>query len=107
LEWGGHVQIELLRADMLVAASDIAVVLLRAAESVRNAEAFELSQKFAQRALSLSAKGSRSEANTMNLLGIVASDLSKYDVAVAHLEAALRSGSRCSATTTLMRRAYA
>ncbi len=42
-----------------------------------------------QRALSLAAKGSLGEALALNLLGIVSKDLSKYDAAVAHLEAAL------------------
>jgi tetratricopeptide (TPR) repeat protein len=89
LEWSDHVEINLLRADMLVAASDTVLALLRAAESVRNAEAFELAQKFAQRALSLCAEGSLDEATALNSLGNVASDLSKYDAAVAHYEAAL------------------
>jgi tetratricopeptide (TPR) repeat protein len=65
------------------------LALLRAAESVRNAVAFELAQKFAQRALSLCAEGSLDEATALNSLGNVASDLSKYDAAVAHYEAAL------------------
>jgi tetratricopeptide (TPR) repeat protein len=85
----GHVQIHLLRADMLVVASDTVLALLGAAETVRMAEAFELAQKFAQRALSLSAKGSLDEADALNSLGVVASDLSKYDAAVAHYEAVL------------------
>jgi tetratricopeptide (TPR) repeat protein len=89
LSWGGHVQIHLLRADMLVAASDTFDALLCAAESVRKAEAFELAQKFAQRALSLSAKGSLDEARALHLLGNVASTLSKYEAAVARYEAAL------------------
>jgi hypothetical protein len=84
-----HVQIDLLFADMLLAASDIVTALLRAAESVRDAEAFELAQKFAQRALSLSAKGSLDEATALQSLGMLASHLSKYDAAVAHYEAAL------------------
>jgi tetratricopeptide (TPR) repeat protein len=87
---GGHVQIHLLRADMLVAASDIIEALLLAAKNVLIAEAFELAQKFAQRALSLAAKGSLSEATALNVLGIVEKDLSKYDAAVAHYEAALK-----------------
>jgi tetratricopeptide (TPR) repeat protein len=90
LKWGGHVQIELLRADMLVASSDTVDAFLFAATNVREAEAFELAQKFAQRALSLSANGSLHEATALNLLGNVASDLSKYDAAVAHYEAALK-----------------
>ncbi len=89
LEWG-HVQIHLLRADMRVAASDIVKALLDVAESVRAAEAFELAQKFAQRALSLCAKDSSDEANALQVLGIVAKDLSNYDAAVAHYEAALK-----------------
>jgi tetratricopeptide (TPR) repeat protein len=87
---GGHVQINLLRADMLVAASGTVDALLRAADNLRTAEAFELAQKFAQRSLSLAAKGSLDEAKVLNLLGIVASNLSKYDAAVAHCEAALK-----------------
>ncbi len=87
---GCHVQIELLRADMLVAASDVVTTLLRAAESVRDAEAFELAQKLAQRALSLSAKGSLDESEALNVLGLLSKDLSKYDAAVAHYEAALK-----------------
>jgi tetratricopeptide (TPR) repeat protein len=86
----GHVQIELLGADMFVAASDIVTALLRAAEILRIAEAFELAQKFAQRALSLAAKGSLDEADALNSLGTVASDLSKHDEAMAHYEAALK-----------------
>jgi tetratricopeptide (TPR) repeat protein len=89
LKLGGHAQIELLRADMLVAASDTVNALLRATEIVRIAEVFELAQKFAQRALSLSAKGSLDEAMALKLLGDVSSALSKDDVAVAHYEAAL------------------
>ncbi len=87
---GGYVQVELLRADMLVDASHIVRALLYAASSVRDAEAFELAQKFAQRALSLAAKGSLDEAETLNVLGNVTADLSKYDAAVAHYEAALK-----------------
>jgi len=90
LEWAGGVQIELLRADMLVAASDVVDALVCAAESVRRAEAFELAQKLAQRALSLSAKGSLSEATALFSLGSVERVLSKYDAAVAHFEAALK-----------------
>jgi tetratricopeptide (TPR) repeat protein len=90
LKWGGHVQIQLLRADMLVASSDIVNALVDAAESVRNAEAFELAQKFAQRALSLAAKGSVGEANALIVLGMLSEDFSKYDAAVAHYEAALK-----------------
>jgi tetratricopeptide (TPR) repeat protein len=90
VECGGHVQIHLLRADMLVAASDVVGALVWVAESVLDAEAFELAQKFAQRALSLSAKGSLDEATALNSLGIVANALSKYDAAVAHFEAALK-----------------
>jgi tetratricopeptide (TPR) repeat protein len=87
---GGHVQIDLLRADMFVAASNVVGALLCAAESVRIAEAFELAQKFAQRALSLSAKGSLDEAKVLSLLGNVAFAVSKYDATVAHYEAALK-----------------
>jgi tetratricopeptide (TPR) repeat protein len=92
LNAGGHIQINLLCADMLVASSDIVSALLRAAERLRLAEAFELelAQKLAHRALSLSAKGSLDEAKVLNLLGIVASTLSKYDAAVAHYEASLK-----------------
>jgi tetratricopeptide (TPR) repeat protein len=90
LEWGGHLQIDLLRADMVVAASDIVAALVRAANSLCNAEAFELAQKFAQRALSVAAKGSLSEADALETLGNVERDLSKYDAAVAHYEAALK-----------------
>jgi tetratricopeptide (TPR) repeat protein len=89
-EWGGHFQIELLRADMVVATNYIVNALVDAAESVRDAEAFELAQMFAQRALSLSAKGSLDEARALNMLGMVVEDLSKYDAAVAHYEAALK-----------------
>jgi tetratricopeptide (TPR) repeat protein len=53
-------------------------------------KAFELAHKFAQRALSLAAKGSLSEAKALFSLGNLASDLSKYDAAVAHYEAALK-----------------
>jgi tetratricopeptide (TPR) repeat protein len=90
LDWGGHFQVNLLRADMLVAVSDIVKALVDAAESVYHTEAFELAQKFAQRALSLAAKGSLSEAAALDFLGNVARDLSKYDAAVAHYEAALK-----------------
>ncbi len=86
----GHVQIELLRADMLVAASDVVEALLRVADKLKKAEAFELAQKFAQRALSLAAKDSLDEAMALFSLGNVAEDLSKYDAAVAHYEAALK-----------------
>jgi tetratricopeptide (TPR) repeat protein len=89
-ELGGHVQLHLLRADMLVAASDVVDALLCAAESVRCAEAFELAHKFAQRALSLSAKGSLDEAMALHSLGTVERVLSKYDTALAHFEAALK-----------------
>jgi tetratricopeptide (TPR) repeat protein len=89
-ECGGHIQIELLRADMVVGASDVVDSLLCAAERLRLAEAFELAQKFAQRALSLAAKGSFGEAKALNSLGLVASHLSKHDAAVAHFEAALK-----------------
>jgi tetratricopeptide (TPR) repeat protein len=89
LKWGGHVQILLLCADMLVAASGTCDALLCAAERLRLAEAFELAQKLAQRALSLSAKGSLDEAKVLNLLGNVAFALSKYDAAVALYEAVL------------------
>jgi tetratricopeptide (TPR) repeat protein len=63
--------------------------LLGAATIVFAAEAFELAQKFAQRALSLAAKGSLDEAEALNVLGLLSKNLSKYDAAVAHLEAAL------------------
>jgi hypothetical protein len=59
---GDFVQIDLLRADMLLATQDVVDALVGAAESVRIAEAFELAQKLAQRALSVSATGSLSEA---------------------------------------------
>jgi tetratricopeptide (TPR) repeat protein len=85
-----HVQIQLLRADKLMAASNVVHVLGLAAESVHGAEAFELAQKFAQRALSLAVKGSLDEARALTMLGNVASTLSKYDAAVAHYEAALK-----------------
>jgi tetratricopeptide (TPR) repeat protein len=84
-----HVQMDLLCADMVVAASNTVVALLCVAESVRRAEALELAQKFAQRALSLAVKGSLGEANALDFLGAVANSLSKYDAAVAHYEAAL------------------
>jgi tetratricopeptide (TPR) repeat protein len=90
LAWTGHAQIDLLRADMVVAASDIVASLVYAAESVRIAEAFELAQKFAQRALSVSAKGSLDEATALYMLGNVLFALSKYDAAVTHFEACLR-----------------
>jgi tetratricopeptide (TPR) repeat protein len=92
LQWGvdGPTQIHLIRADMLVAASDIVNALLSVAESVRNSEAFELAQKFAQRALSLSSKGSLGEATALDLLGVLAMNVSKYDAALAHFEAALK-----------------
>jgi tetratricopeptide (TPR) repeat protein len=86
----GHVQINLLRADMLVAKPDVVEALLRVAHSLRKAEAFELAQKFAQRALSLAAKGSLSEAMALVELGNVALDFSKYDAALAYYEAALK-----------------
>jgi tetratricopeptide (TPR) repeat protein len=85
----GHVQILLLRADMLVAASDTVLALSCVAEGLRIAEAFELAFKFFQRALSLAAKGSLDEAMALNSLGNVAADLSKYEAAVAHYDAAL------------------
>jgi tetratricopeptide (TPR) repeat protein len=90
LKLGGHVQILLLRADMLVAASDVVNALVRAAETLRNAEAFELAHKFAQRALALSAKGSLDEAKALFSLGTVTLDVSKYDTALAHYEAAAK-----------------
>jgi tetratricopeptide (TPR) repeat protein len=90
LGWGGHVQINLLRADLFVAASDTVGALLHAANSLHQAEAFELAYKFAQRALSLAAKGSLSEASALDALGTVERVLSKYDAAVAHYEAALK-----------------
>jgi tetratricopeptide (TPR) repeat protein len=86
----GRVQAYLLRADMLTGASDTSGALGCAAESVQEAEAFELAQKFYQRALSLSAKGSLDEAMALVALGDVASELSKYDAALAHYEAALK-----------------
>jgi hypothetical protein len=89
LKGGGHVQIELLRADMLLSTSDIAVALMRPADRLINQQAFELAQKFAQRALSLVAKGSLDEAMALTLLGDVASAFSNYDAAVTHYEAAL------------------
>jgi tetratricopeptide (TPR) repeat protein len=90
LEWGGHVQIDLLRADMLVAVSNVVDALVYAAGSLKRAEAFELAHKFAQRALALSAKGSLDEAKALFSLGTVTLDVSKYDTAVAHYEAALK-----------------
>jgi tetratricopeptide (TPR) repeat protein len=90
LKWGGHVQRHLLRADMLMAASNVVDALVYTANSLQDAEAFELAHKFAQRALALSAKGSLDEARALHSLGSVASDLSKYDAAVAHYEAALK-----------------
>jgi tetratricopeptide (TPR) repeat protein len=90
LNVGVHVQIHLLRADMVVAASGSVNALVDAATNVCEAEAFELALKFAQRALSLCAKGSIGEATALEVLGLVASDLSKYDAAVAHFEAALK-----------------
>jgi tetratricopeptide (TPR) repeat protein len=90
VKWGGHVQIELLRADMLVAASDTVNALLCAADSLEKVEAFELAQKFAQRALSLAAKGSLEETMALCLLGNAALDSSKYDAAVVLYEAALK-----------------
>jgi tetratricopeptide (TPR) repeat protein len=89
-ELSGHVQIDLLRADMLVVASDVVDALVYVAGSLQRAEAFELAQKFAQRALSLSAKGSLDEASALDALGTVERHLSKYDAAVAHYEAALK-----------------
>jgi tetratricopeptide (TPR) repeat protein len=86
----GRVQIQLLRADMLVAASDTVNALLDAAKGVLSAEAFELAQKMAQRALSLAAKGSLNEATALVTLGEVAYEMSKYDAALAHHEAALK-----------------
>jgi tetratricopeptide (TPR) repeat protein len=90
LKWGGHVQIHLLRADMLVSSSDVAEALLRAADSFMRAQVFELAQKFVQRALSVSVSGSLDEANALHSLGNVAEASSKYDVALAHFEAALK-----------------
>ncbi len=90
LNWGGHVQIYLLSADMFTAASDTAHALGCAAERVRRSEAFELALKLFQRARSLAATGSLDEAMALHSLGIVASDLSKYDAALAHYEAALK-----------------
>jgi tetratricopeptide (TPR) repeat protein len=85
----GHVQINLLRADMLVAASDAVKSVLFAATKVRDSEAFELAQKFLQHALSLAAKGSLDESTALHSLGNIAYAMSKYDAAVAHYEAAL------------------
>jgi tetratricopeptide (TPR) repeat protein len=90
LQLSGHVQIDLLRADMLVAASDAVNSLVYVAGSLQRAEAFELTHKFAQRALALSAKGSLNEASALEVLGYVAWTLSNYDAAVAHYEAALK-----------------
>jgi tetratricopeptide (TPR) repeat protein len=90
LEWGGHLQIDLLRVDLLVAASDIVTALVYAAERLQDAEAFELAHKFAQRALSVAAKGSLDEADALFSLGSIALDLSKYEAALAHYEAALK-----------------
>ncbi len=75
---------------MLVSASDVVGALVCVAESLRIAEAFELAQKFAQRALSLAAKGSLDEATALGMLGIVASELSRFDAAAACFEAALK-----------------
>ncbi len=90
LNWAGHAQIHLLRADMFLAASETAFAFGCAAETFHNAEAFDLAQKFAQPALSLCAKGGLDEAIALNLLGNLASDLSKHDAAMAHYEAALK-----------------
>jgi tetratricopeptide (TPR) repeat protein len=92
LEWGGGggpVQVHVLRADMFVAASDVVDALVCAADILHDAEAFELAQKFAQRALSLAAKDSLDEATALEIIGAVEDDSSKYDAAAAHLEAAL------------------
>jgi tetratricopeptide (TPR) repeat protein len=86
----GHVQFELLSADMFMAASDVVDALVDAAGLLHIAEAFELGQKFAQRALSLADKDSLDEASALDVLGVLAEDLSKYDAAVAHFEAALQ-----------------
>jgi tetratricopeptide (TPR) repeat protein len=86
---GRHVQIDLLRADMLMNAADTANVLSDAAESLRKAEVFDQALKLAQRALSCAAKGSRSEAVARRSLGNILAALSKYDEALAHYEAAL------------------
>jgi tetratricopeptide (TPR) repeat protein len=88
--WDGPVQTQLLRADMVVAAPHTAFAFECAAEIVRLAGALELAQKFAQRALSLSAKGSLVESMALHSLGLVAEHLSNYDAAVAHYEAALK-----------------
>ncbi len=90
LELGGDLQCDLICADMVVAASDAVRALGHAAKSLCDAEAFELAQKLAQRALFLSAKGSMDEASALGLLGVVANAMSKYDAAVAHYEAALK-----------------
>jgi tetratricopeptide (TPR) repeat protein len=84
-----HVQFQLLSADMLVDASYVVDALVVAADILHDAEAFELAQKCAQRALSLAAKDSLDEATALEKVGIVEHHLSKYDAAVAHLEAAL------------------
>jgi tetratricopeptide (TPR) repeat protein len=90
LKWGGFFQIELLSADMFVAASDVVDTLVDVAGILHDAEEFELAQKFAQRALSLAAKDSLDEALALHSLGMLARDLSKYDTALAHYEAALK-----------------
>ena len=90
LNAGGRVQINLLIADMLLATNYIVDALVNAANIAREAEAFELAQKLAQRALSLAPKGSLNEADALNMLGIVSKDLSNYDAAVAYYEAALK-----------------
>jgi tetratricopeptide (TPR) repeat protein len=86
----GPLQIHLLCPDMFLAASDTVDALVNAAKIVRVAGAFELAQKFAQRALSLAAKGSLDESNVLNMLGSIALEQSKYDAALAHFEAALK-----------------
>jgi hypothetical protein len=88
--WSDHVQIKLLRVDMLVSTSDTVSTLVDAAEGLKTAEAFELAQRIAQRALLLAAKGSLDEANALLTIGNVAISLSKYDAAVAHLEASVK-----------------
>ncbi len=90
LDWTGHVQIHLLRADMLATTSDIVNALVEAAAGVRIAELFGLAQVLAQRALSLAAKGNVDEARALMSLGNVELCLSRYDAALAHYEASLK-----------------
>jgi tetratricopeptide (TPR) repeat protein len=83
LKWGSHLQVDLLCADIVNA-------ILDAAKILHIAEAFELAQKFAQRALSLAVKGSLSESAALNMLGMVAATVCKFDAALAHYEATLK-----------------